>query len=415
VGDDGQPRTVQALLDGVEDLYDVSQTNGMSYTVTGAHTLVLRRRDGIHEITVRDFLALSAPLQRTFEGYQTTGITSEISVKPVGPGEFYGWKVDGNHRFLLKDGTIARNCNQMFCLTCHTPWDWETGRIVTKGVIHNPHYYEWLRRTGGDMPRNPADVPCGGFPGGWELRRINHMVSHTHSQYFYEFHRVCMEIQERSEHQFRSHLDETAMHGTHISFLLNDFEEKEWGRRLAIAEKRRKRDAEIQEVFAAFRMIAVELLNRIQHYRDETVDAFVNLPRMKAEAYLETWNVEVQALIHMVNEGMKSISLSYSCAVPYIQTASFGKKTNYALQTKKWTAPKRGSASSSSSSSSASSSSSSSSSSTSSSSSSSASHPSRVIDDSDDDMSDDDVSEDEDDGENDSVYQAVLEQSLREK
>ena len=32
-------------------------------------------------------------------------------------------------------------------------------------------------------------------------------------------------------------------------------------------EKKKKRDFEIQEIFGAFRMIAVELINRVQQYR----------------------------------------------------------------------------------------------------------------------------------------------------
>ena len=27
--------------------------------------------------------------------------------------------------------------------------------------IHNPHYYEWMRRTGGEIPRNHNEVQCG--------------------------------------------------------------------------------------------------------------------------------------------------------------------------------------------------------------------------------------------------------------
>jgi hypothetical protein len=42
---------------------------------------------------------------------------------------------------------------------CHTGFSWKTGRIETN--IHNPHYYEWLRRTGGVADRVHGEVICG--------------------------------------------------------------------------------------------------------------------------------------------------------------------------------------------------------------------------------------------------------------
>ena len=58
-------------------------------------------------------------------------------------------------------------CDQMFCTMCHTGFSWKTGRIETN--VHNPHYFEWLRRTGGGVaPRNPNEIQCG--------REINHTM-----------------------------------------------------------------------------------------------------------------------------------------------------------------------------------------------------------------------------------------------
>jgi len=49
-------------------------------------------------------------------------------------------------------------CDQMWCTQCHTAFNWRTGRIEAN--VHNPHYFEWLRRNGNAVPRNPLDNPC---------------------------------------------------------------------------------------------------------------------------------------------------------------------------------------------------------------------------------------------------------------
>jgi len=51
-------------------------------------------------------------------------------------------------------------CDQMWCTICHTAFSWKTGR--KEETIHNPHYYEYLRKTNGVVPRAPGDNPCGG-------------------------------------------------------------------------------------------------------------------------------------------------------------------------------------------------------------------------------------------------------------
>jgi hypothetical protein len=50
----------------------------------------------------------------------------------------------------------------MWCTQCRTAFSWITGNIETT-VVHNPHYYQWMRETGQTIPRAGAApvAPCG--------------------------------------------------------------------------------------------------------------------------------------------------------------------------------------------------------------------------------------------------------------
>jgi len=180
VGDDGTKRNVLRLMQGEDDLYEIQQSNGVNYTVNSKHTLVLYHNitKKMVEMPIYEYILLDQneqselygvmlsynPIRNDFYNHNL----STIRVVFIGKGKYYGWEVDGNHRFLLADFTIVRNCDQMWCTQCHTAFSWRTGRIET--TIHNPHYYEWMRRHG-TLERDPNDIQCG--------RDITHNTSIT--------------------------------------------------------------------------------------------------------------------------------------------------------------------------------------------------------------------------------------------
>lgn len=54
----------------------------------------------------------------------------------------------------------SSGCDQMWCVNCHTTFDWKTLIIKTSGVLHNPEYFRYMRDNGIAIARNPNDNPC---------------------------------------------------------------------------------------------------------------------------------------------------------------------------------------------------------------------------------------------------------------
>ena len=48
-------------------------------------------------------------------------------------------------------------CNQMWCLKCHTTFNWRTG-IIDNSDVHNPEYFRWMRENNHFIERNRLDI-----------------------------------------------------------------------------------------------------------------------------------------------------------------------------------------------------------------------------------------------------------------
>lgn len=188
-------------------------------------------------------------------------LRTNIQIIPQGMGEYYGWRVDGNRRFLLGDFTVSHNCDQMFCTQCRTAFSWKTGKIET-GKIHNPHFYEYQRaNNGGVAPRVDGDVPfdqCAQLPN-WPylFRIIANPINVRQVGNVYTAVNHCTQVILRRLNENTDHAD------LRVRFLLGEIDEKKWRSMLQARQKMNEKNHDMRQIIEMFVATATGIINTI--------------------------------------------------------------------------------------------------------------------------------------------------------
>jgi len=235
---------------------------------------------------------------------------TNITVSHVGRGKYYGWSINDNKRFLLKDFTVVRNCDQMWCTQCHTAFNWRTGRIQDN--VHNPHYFEWLRRNGNQVPRTPGDVPCGERQLTHAIyREINHLLRNKHAQ-----HELALATAQTMENVIRNtiHLRYVVMDQTNqqneyttknqdlrVQYLRNLINEADFKIKLQQNEKKYQKKREVNNIYEILVNTVTDISLRFQQHLNEAEEGKCNMDILN----------EINPILQYANECFQDIAKTY--------------------------------------------------------------------------------------------------------
>ena len=235
-------------------------------------------------------------------------------------------------------------CDQMWCTQCHTAFSWRTGEEET--LVHNPHFYEWMRRTGQQMAPGavrvgggaggagaalaPAPNPACGFPAVWT--RFAQSVAAAYPQ-------NCPEelnaIQQVSGHIERSSLaivrekirqneainfyigHEEKKRMLRVQWLAKKITEEKWMNELCCMDRERKRTHALRDIYEMYIQAVMGIMEQFNMDTTASATAATAAATAVIQQYTE--------LTTYVNEALRKYKSRFSTSaymIPPLPTAS---------------------------------------------------------------------------------------------
>lgn len=192
-------------------------------------------------------------------------------------------------------------CDQMFCTMCHTGFSWRTGRIETN--IHNPHYFEWLRRTGGEVPRNPNDIQCGREITNTFTRNMTSemRLKNVDTELINRVMRICESIIHFRYVELNRYAVDHVLNnqGLRIQYLRNLITEEDFKTQIQRIDKKHQKNREIHNVLTVLYNTATDIIYRFH-------DSINDIQRAR-----DILN-EMDTILSYVNECLLDISKTYN-------------------------------------------------------------------------------------------------------
>ena len=201
-------------------------------------------------------------------------------------------------------------CDQMWCVSCHTPFSWTSGQAIKTGIVHNPHYFQWLAKGGQHAPQNPGFIPCGGLPNAYHVQGCLRNATKDDRKEILEILRICTHVMDVERHRYERHLDPINNQDMGVQYLLKERTEEDWKKHLARVERDRQKSNEIRDILDAFNGAAIDLFRRIDTGKTYTKEEATDL--------IVTLRIELEELRRFSFDAMSEVGKYFNCSVPWI-------------------------------------------------------------------------------------------------
>ncbi len=240
-------------------------------------------------------------------------------------------------------------CDQMWCTQCHTAFSWRTGAEET--LVHNPHFYEWMRRTGQQMAPGAVQLGGGaagaaggagcGFRGMWNTFQTSIRTAYPPTFAMKEKNRVekLNKISQDTGHvngwclgtlngQVRAEqrTDEEAKRVLRVRRLAKELTDAEWMKPLERLERGSKRRNALRDIYDMYIQAAMTVMDQFNlavtnlektkwERRSMSVNDAVQFELDAANAATDSAIKQYTELANYVNEELRKIKNRYSTTV----------------------------------------------------------------------------------------------------